>query len=195
MGGVVAVVWAQQYISSSLTSIIITNPFWFLVLDRPNWKNNFSSPFIITGIILGFTGVIVLMLNRHSISISSSMTVYTVPAILIIVLGSFLWAGGSLYLKYNPGTTSILVRTSIQLISVRACLFVNLFDQWKFAKIRWDEVPADALLSILYLSIMSTTIIVYSFYMAFATQVTSHRQYLFICQSIGSCIIGIFFIT
>lgn len=29
MGGVVAVVWAQQYISSSLTSIIITTPFWF----------------------------------------------------------------------------------------------------------------------------------------------------------------------
>ena len=43
IGGVVAVVWAQQYISSSLAAAIITTPFWFIVLDKKQWHLYFST--------------------------------------------------------------------------------------------------------------------------------------------------------
>src|SRR5689334_5565238 len=60
IGGIVAVVWAQQFISSSLASAIITTPFWFIVLDRQQWKFYFSTKWIPGGLILGLIGVIIL---------------------------------------------------------------------------------------------------------------------------------------
>ena len=43
IGAVVTVAWAQQFVSSSLASIIITTPFWFVVLDRREWGFYFSN--------------------------------------------------------------------------------------------------------------------------------------------------------
>jgi hypothetical protein len=53
VGGIVAVVWAQQFISSSLAATIITTPFWFIVLDKQQWKFYFSNKWIISGLLLG----------------------------------------------------------------------------------------------------------------------------------------------
>src|SRR4030095_4171450 len=37
-GGTVSVAWAEQYLSSSLAAIIVTAvPFWFILLDKPQW--------------------------------------------------------------------------------------------------------------------------------------------------------------
>ena len=63
MGGVVAVAWAQQFISSSFASIIITTPFWFVILDKQQWRFYFSEKWIIIGLITGLIGVI--LLHRH----------------------------------------------------------------------------------------------------------------------------------
>ena len=71
MGGVVSVSWAQQFISSSFASIIITTPFWFVVLDRRQWGFYFSNKWIITGLILGLFGVFLLMGNKTGRSGSS----------------------------------------------------------------------------------------------------------------------------
>jgi len=38
IGGVMFVVWAQQFLSSSLASSVITTPLWFILLDKPQWK-------------------------------------------------------------------------------------------------------------------------------------------------------------
>ncbi len=52
VGGVAFVVWAQQYISSSLASAIITTPFWFIILDKAQWEFYFASRWIIGGLLL-----------------------------------------------------------------------------------------------------------------------------------------------
>lgn len=158
MGGVAAVVWAQQYISSSLASIIITTPFWFIVLDKPGWKTNFSSPYIPGGIVLGLLGVIILISNKQHLAATSAGTGSSLSAILMMIAGSFLWAGGSLYLKYRPGNASVFVKTCIQLLSAAAlCLLICLVTG-SFSRVQWSEVPLSAVSALLYLSIASTTI-------------------------------------
>src|SRR5215510_14323680 len=38
-GGTVSVAWAEQYLSSSLAAIIVTIlPFWFVLLDKRQWR-------------------------------------------------------------------------------------------------------------------------------------------------------------
>lgn len=158
MGGVAAVVWAQQYISSSLASIIITTPFWFIVLDKPGWKTNFSSPYILGGIILGLLGVIILISNKQQLAGTSTNAHSSLPAILMMIGGSFLWASGSLYLKYKPGSASVFVKTCIQLLSAAALCLLICIATGSFSEVRWSEVPLSATLALLYLAIASTTI-------------------------------------
>lgn len=157
IGGVVAVAWAQQYITSGMASIIITTPFWFMVLDRRNWKTNFSSPFTISGMMLCLLGVIVLLLNRQSHQAANSDHPSAV-AILVIVAGSFLWVAGSLYLKYKSDNSSIVVRTSVQLLAAATFCTIICLLNGSFLKVEWSNVNSKAIASLLYLSIVSTTI-------------------------------------
>ena len=128
VGGIVAVVWAQQYISSSLASVIITTPFWFIVLDKRQWRFYFSSKWIITGLILGLSGVILLMGLKEGRAGKGSSEMQLL-SILIMIAGSFFWVSGSLYLKYKPSQSSVYVNTTIQLLSAGIfCIFLSVLN-------------------------------------------------------------------
>lgn len=157
IGGVVAVVWAQQYISSSLASIVITTPFWFVVLDKKQWPYYFSNKWIIAGLITGLIGVI-LLLGFKKGRAGSTDEFMQLMAILCMIGGSFMWVSGSLYLKYNPSKTSVYVNTSIQLISAGIfCLCISLFRQ-EPQQIVISNIHTTAAIALGYLSIISTLI-------------------------------------
>ncbi len=157
IGGVVSVVWAQQYISSSLASIVITTPFWFVVLDKPNWKLNFSSPYTLGGLVLGLCGVILLITNKESYA-ATSINNTVLIAILTMITGSFFWVAGSLYLRYNPDKTSVYVRTSIQLLSAGILCIAISFFRHEFTTFSKNTLYVSSVLAIFYLAIVSTTL-------------------------------------
>src|ERR1700745_3860462 len=48
VGGTVSVTWAEQYLPSSTTAIIVTSvPFWFILLDKKHWPHFFSNKILI----------------------------------------------------------------------------------------------------------------------------------------------------
>jgi drug/metabolite transporter (DMT)-like permease len=157
IGGIVAVVWAQQFISSSLASSIITTPFWFVVLDKQQWKFYFSSKWILGGLVLGLVGVVLLMSFKTGRVGSGSETMQLI-AILIMITGSCLWAAGSLYLKYNPAQTSVYVSTSIQLLSAGVFCVLLSFIGNEFETFSINQVRVEALAALFYLAIVSSLI-------------------------------------
>lgn len=157
IGGIVTVVWAQQYISSSLASVIITTPFWFIVLDKKQWKFYFSSNWIIAGLILGLLGVILLVGLKDG-SAGKGSEQMQLLSIFIMIAGSFFWVSGSLYLKYKPSQTSVYVSTAIQLLGAGIfCLLLSCFSA-EPERFSFQAVQTDALLSLLYLAIISSLI-------------------------------------
>jgi drug/metabolite transporter (DMT)-like permease len=157
IGGIVAVVWAQQFISSSLASAIITTPFWFVVLDRQQWKYYFSNKWILGGLALGLLGVILLATFKKGRvgSVSEEMQLL---GILTIVVGSFFWVAGSLFLKYKPSQTSLYVSTSIQLLSagIFSVLLSYLNSEWPTFQV--SSVTLSGWMSAIYLGIVSSLI-------------------------------------
>lgn len=155
IGGIVAVVWAQQFISSSLASTIITTPFWFVILDRRQWNFYFSSKWILTGLLMGLSGVILLMAFKTGRGGNES-GVMQLMAIVVMAMGSFLWAGTSLYLKYKTSTTSVYVSTSIQLLS--AGLVTLLISYWsgEIDSFTLLQVQTKSALALIYLSLVSS---------------------------------------
>lgn len=157
VGGIVAVVWAQQYISSSLASIIITTPFWFVVLDKRQWKFYFSSKWILTGLLTGLVGVVLLLGFKQGRSGSGDAGMQVV-GILTMIAGSAMWVIGALYLKYNPSKTSTYVSTSIQLLSAGVfCLVLSAFLN-ESQIIVFDEIRMDSIIALGYLAIVSSLI-------------------------------------
>lgn len=104
------VVWAEQRLSSSMASLLIsTVPLWMVVIDalrpggrRPGWQ-------IVLGVLVGFAGVVIL------IGPARAGNVDTVGAI-VIVLGASLWALGSLYGRGAPLPASPLLGTSMEML-------------------------------------------------------------------------------
>jgi drug/metabolite transporter (DMT)-like permease len=157
IGGIVSVVWAQQYISSSLASIIITTPFWFIVLDKRQWNFYFSSKWILAGLVTGLAGV-VLLLGFNQGRSGSDDAGMQVLSILIMISGSAMWVFGALYLKYNPTKTSSYVSTSIQLIAAGVvCLVVSALRN-EPQTIILHEIRMDSIIALGYLSIVSSLI-------------------------------------
>jgi drug/metabolite transporter (DMT)-like permease len=157
MGGIMAVVWAQQYLSSSLASTIITTPFWFIILDKKQWSYYFTNRNIIVGLFLGLSGVILLMLFKQSSTANSTASMQLL-SMIVMVLGSFLWVSGSLYLKYNPSPSSVFANTSIQLLAAGICsTMISLFNG-EIANFHLAETRLIDWLSIFYLAIFSTTL-------------------------------------
>jgi drug/metabolite transporter (DMT)-like permease len=155
IGGIVAVVWAQQFISSSLASTIITTPFWFVILDRKQWKFYFSNKWIPTGLMLGLLGVILLMSFKTGRS-GSELEMMQMLAIIVIVTGSLMWAGTSLYLKYKTSTTTVYVSTAIQLLSAGTLTFLISYFSGEFESFSLEQVRLDSALTLLYLSLVSS---------------------------------------
>ena len=61
-GGTGLVGWGEQYVSAPEAAIAIaTGPFWFITIDKKNWKKYFSDKWIPIGLLLGFLGLIVFL--------------------------------------------------------------------------------------------------------------------------------------
>ncbi|HEX8059502.1 MAG TPA: EamA family transporter [Cyclobacteriaceae bacterium] len=158
VGGVMFVVWAQQYLSSSLASSVITTPFWFIILDKPQWKFYFSSKWIAGGLLLSLIGVITLMAFKQPTRTGSESETMQTIAILTMIAGSFLWVAGSLYIKYRPSQTSIYVNTAIQLLSAGLACFLISFATPDIGKFSMANVVPEAVYSLIWLALVSSLI-------------------------------------
>lgn len=157
-GGTVAVAWAEQYLSSSMTAVIVTSvPFWFIILDKKQWSWYFSNKLIIAGLLTGFAGVVFLM-NDKSAGPAAVHSSRYIAGIIVIITGGIAWTAGSLFSKYYPASNSLLMNAAIQLMTGGFCsLTVSLFtgesERFSFA-----QVATVSWLALLYLTIIGSLV-------------------------------------
>jgi len=188
-----AVMWAEQSIASSLAAVLVSAaPLWFVLLDTPKWKENFSSRPTIIGLIVGFAGVILLFSERVSMALSSPGNTVQVAGLVVLVIGSMCWAGGSLYSKYN-GSGSATVNTMWQMLAAGMAFAISslVTNEWK--GFRWQAVSTGAWLSVLYLVTMGS-LVGYSAYVWLlqvrpATQVSTYAY----VNPVVAVLLGVFF--
>ncbi|MEQ8573646.1 MAG: EamA family transporter, partial [Fulvivirga sp.] len=146
----------QQYITSSFASIVITTPFWFVVLDKSQWHINFKNGWIMGGIAAGMVGVVLLIAQRPSANFGGIDNM-EIKAILTIIAGSFLWVVGSLQLRKSQKSGSVYTKTSIHLIAAAVFAIIVSFLSGEGEIMQWSLIKKDAVIALLYLSIVSTS--------------------------------------
>lgn len=170
-----SVIWAEQFLASSFVAIFIaSSPIWFLVLDKPNWKENFRNKFTLAGVFMGIAGVVFLFYEKLS-SASGSQSFWPLLAILI---GNIGWVTGSLYSKYKTTSVSVSVNAAWQMLSAGVIFaIISTIDKSVFTT-NWSLIPLSAWLALIYLIVFGS-IIGYSAYVFLldvrsATQVSTY---------------------
>ncbi|MGD9558032.1 MAG: EamA family transporter [Mangrovibacterium sp.] len=155
--GTGAVVWVEQYITSSLASIVIsTVPIWFVVLDKPQWSFHLSNKMILLGLIMGFAGVI-LLLGDRSLMKSDDKSIELL-SFFILLGGTLMWATGSLFSRYYPANGSPILKASIQMIAAGILAILTGAFTGELSRVESSSVTGESLFAMIYLITMGSMV-------------------------------------
>lgn len=159
-GGTGLVGWGEQYVSASEAAIAIaTGPFWFIAIDRTNWKRYFSDKWIPIGLLLGFFGLILFLGSSISNSHASNVTQsQRIVAFSVLALSSISWVLGSLYSKKQKANQSTFMNISQQLIVAGIVAFVvaSFHGEWSVFSV--SKVTVSAWLGLSFLIVFGSII-------------------------------------
>lgn len=150
-GGTGAVVWVEQYIPSGMAAIIVAGvPFWFVLLDYRQWSFNFSNGLILSGILVGFAGILYLFsLKGDAGPVHTDVSRFA--AMSVLILGCISWAGGSLYLKYQPGSLSTTMGAGVQMLAAGVFSLVVGWQQGEWNRFSIHTISPESWAGLLYL--------------------------------------------
>lgn len=152
------IIWVEQSMPSAMVAITVSSaPLWFVLLDKPKWAENFRSKSIITGMLIGLAGVILLFSEQISKIFSMpESTPVKMSSMILLLFGAIAWAGGSLYSKYKPAQGSIIVISTWQMLAAGIAFIPGILIRGEFNDFQWQEVPYESWMSLIYLVIMGS---------------------------------------
>jgi drug/metabolite transporter (DMT)-like permease len=151
------VIWVEQSLPSAMAAIMVSSsPLWFVILDKPKWRVNFKNTNTIIGLILGFTGVILLFGERIMSSFSSIKGHEEIIGLTLLNFGVIAWAGGSLYVKYKTAGSSALVNTTWQILTAGIAFIPGIFILDEMKDFHFEKISGMAWLSLWYLVFMGS---------------------------------------
>ncbi len=154
--GTGAVIWVEKTLPSSLVGVLIASQaLWIVLLDKANWKINFTSRNTIIGLLIGFAGVVLLFFESVSGVVSNTGATATVISFLILLVGMLSWSGGSIYSKKHS-TGSTTVNSAWQMLVAGLVFIPASFINNEWAGFDWQAVPAEAWYATLYLVVFGS---------------------------------------
>ena len=199
LGGNGILIWAEQYVPSSLAAILLASgPVWFVVLDKGKWRENFQNKATIAGLIVGTIGVL-LLFGEQLVSELGGIggkggSGMEMAALAGLVLASISWAAGSLYSKYKAAGNVNSVNAGWQMMAagIGFVLCSGVSGEWNHFDPR--SVPAISWLSILYLMVMGSLVAYSAFTWLLqvrpAAQVSTHAY----VNPVVAVLLGVLFI-
>lgn len=159
-GGTGLIGWGEQYVSSAEAAIAIaTGPFWFIAFDRKNWRYYFSDKFIITGLMMGFAGLLLFLKGSIQPENANGVTiVQKIIAFGVLAGSSVSWVLGSLYAKNRPSGHSTVMNIAQQLLIAGAGAAVIALFRGEWMTFRLNTVPLSAWSGLIFLVLMGSIV-------------------------------------
>lgn len=151
------IIWVEQFLPSAMVAIMVSSaPLWFVLLDKPKWSENLSNKSTILGLVIGFTGVILLFYEKIMATMSSLNSSRDLFAMVLVVFSSMAWAGGSLYSKYNSVSNSATVNSTWQMLAAGIAFIPGTWLSGEWASIDISAIPTNAWLATIYLILIGS---------------------------------------
>jgi drug/metabolite transporter (DMT)-like permease len=155
LGGNGGVVWAEQWVPSGITALLIsTVPVWVAIISwiMPNGEN--PSLKNIIGVILGFIGLFFLVSPHNLISGGN----VNLKGAIVLILGALAWAAGSVYTKHAEVPKSKLTTVALEMFFGGLSLIIvsYFFGDWN--RFHPSLVSKDSLIAFIYLIIFGSLV-------------------------------------
>jgi len=173
------VICSEQTLPSAMVAIMVSSsPIWFVLIDKSHWGINFKSRATITGLVIGFLGVILLFSEQFGNLFTGVAANSKLIWMLLLVLGTIAWSAGSLYSKYKLTSGAAPVNTGWQMIAAGLAFVPGCILHHEFNGLQLQNIPANSWFAVLYL-IMFGSIAAFSAYVWLlqvrpATQVSTY---------------------
>ncbi|WP_051200247.1 EamA family transporter [Flavobacterium subsaxonicum] len=155
--GVGLVAWGEQYVTSTEAAIIMaTEPFWFILLDRKNWSKYFSSPLVVSGLLIGIGGLLLFVKDSLFNGAHNNYGGLRFTAIGVLFISSVIWVVGSLFSKNRASSHSIFMNVAQQLIVGGILSFGIATAAGEWTTLQWTAIPTKAWGGLLYLIIFGS---------------------------------------
>ncbi|MBI1738028.1 MAG: EamA family transporter [Acidobacteria bacterium] len=155
LGGNGGVVWAEQFVPSGLTALLITSePLWVVLLVWLMPGGHRPTGGVVLGMFLGLLGIILLVGPGHLLD---GRGVHLGGA-FVLFLASLSWAAGSLYSSKARLPDSAVLSTGMQMLAggIVLTIFGTLMGDW--SRLVWENVSARSLFSLAYLAVFGSII-------------------------------------
>jgi drug/metabolite transporter (DMT)-like permease len=147
--------WAEQFVPSGITSLLIaTVTLWMVLLDwlRPGGIR--PPPRVFAGIVLGFVGTALLVGPKH-LGGSGRVSPF---GTLILVLASLAWAYGSVYSKHHPVPNSAMLGVAMQCLAGGLALLIIASLSGELHNFHWANVTTRSWLALIYLAVFGSAV-------------------------------------
>ncbi len=106
--------WAEQSVPSGIAALIIASiPIWFVMLDWLWQKNRKPTPRVMTGLLLGVAGILLLTQQTGH----EGQHAFDMVAVIVLLIAAFAWAFGSVYAKTVDLPKSAIMSISLQMLT------------------------------------------------------------------------------
>ena len=110
--GTGGVVWAERLIPSGVAALVVaTEPASFVLIESVR-RRRLPRGAVLAGLALGAVGLLVLVGPGHLLGGER----FALPALLVLVAGTFCWAGGSLFSRGSRLPASPVMATAVTLL-------------------------------------------------------------------------------
>ena len=152
--GNVGLVWAEYYLPSGLSALLVAIiPVYVALIEMllPNGERLRSRGQI--GLILGFFGLAILAWPRARAGFHGD--IYQIIAVGVLLVGAFSFAGGSILSRHSKLSLDPFVCTGWEMLIAGACdlILATVLHQWKYAV--WDR---GSILAIAYMVVFGSLI-------------------------------------
>jgi drug/metabolite transporter (DMT)-like permease len=153
VGGNGGVVWAEQFVTSSLAALLVaTVPLWMVLIDAFRPAGHRPGFMAIAGILIGFSGVVLLIR-----SVASSGEATHLPGAAALILAALAWSIGSLYGRNARLPPSQLLGTAMEMLAggIALMLVATVLGEWSNFDIA--TVSRRSALALLYLTVIGSS--------------------------------------
>lgn len=160
-GGNGGVVWAEKFVPSGLTALLVaTVSLWIVLVDWLRPRGVQPTMKVVLGVFLGLAGVGILVFKKD---FAGGQRVDPVGA-GVLVFAAFSWAVGSVLAKHRKLPSSGLLTTGMEMLcgGISLLVFGTLMGDW--GKLELTHVSPKAVISLVYL-VMFGSLIGFTAYM------------------------------
>ena len=162
VGGIGMVTWSEQYISSAEAAVAgASTPFWFLILDKSHWQQNFSNKKLLAGFFLGSLGLVVFVIWGNAVATTVALNISSQTRFIAftgLILGGIGWVVGSLYIRDKKSEQSMVMNVAQQLLLAGVASFIIATFQKEWAHTHWQTISIRAWASLIYLAVFGSAI-------------------------------------